>query len=51
MTKQSIIIADDLKDKCLNLTTLENERKQLREETLQWISLSALSKLRVAWGG
>jgi hypothetical protein len=51
MTKQSIIKADDLQDRCLNLTALENDRKQLREETLEWISISALSKLRVAWGG
>lgn len=51
MTKQSIIKADDLLDRCLNLTALENDRKRLREETLEWISISALSKLRVAWGG
>jgi hypothetical protein len=51
MAKQSIIKADDLQDKRLNLTALENDRKQLREETLEWLSISALSKLRVAWGG
>ena len=51
MTKQSIIKADDLQDRSLNLTALENDRKRLREETLDWISISALSKLRVAWGG
>ena len=34
----------------MKMTALENERKQQREETLKWISTSALSKFRSAWG-
>jgi hypothetical protein len=49
MNSQSAIKADDLNGKHLNMTALENERKMQREETLRWISVSALSKLRVLW--
>ena len=34
----------------LNMTALENERKRQKEETLRWISDSALSRFRNAWG-
>ena len=51
MNTQSIIDSNDVHGKFMDMTALEKERKQLREETLEWISLSALSKLRVAWGG
>jgi len=44
----STVKTDNLNDK--NVAALENERKQLREETLKWISVAALSRLRLAWG-
>ena len=50
MNNQPIITTDDLTSNYLDMAAMENERKQLREETLEWISLSALSRLRVAWG-
>ncbi len=49
MKSQSAIKAEDLNGKYLNMTALENEVKLQREETLRWISVSALSKLRVVW--
>ena len=49
MKGQSNIKADDLNRKYLSMTALLNERQQQREKTLQWISVSALSKLRLAW--
>ena len=41
--------ADDLNSKDSGVTALQNERQQLRDETLTWISVFALSKLRLAW--
>jgi hypothetical protein len=48
MKSLSAVRTGDMNDK--NVVTLENERKQLREETLKWISVSALSRLRLVWG-
>ena len=50
MNNQLIITTNDLNGKHLDMAAMENEQKQLRAETLEWISLSALSRLRVAWG-
>jgi len=50
MNKASNLHTDAPDSRYLNMTALENERKQQREETLKWISTSALSKLRSAWG-
>ena len=33
----------------LSMTVLEFERKRQREQTLQWISIHALQKLRKTW--
>ncbi len=49
MQGQSNIKADDLNSKYLSTNALQNERQQQREETLKWISVFALSKLRLAW--
>jgi hypothetical protein len=49
MKSQSAVKADDLNGKYLNMTALEIERKHQREETLKWISASALSRLRHVW--
>ena len=49
MKGQTNIKADDLNSKHLSMTALPNERQVQREKTLQWISVSALSKLRLAW--
>jgi len=49
MKSQYAMKADDLNGKYLNMAALENERKLQREETLEWISVSALSKLRHVW--
>ena len=50
MKRKSVIKADDLSGKHSNRAEPENERKQQREETLEWISLTALSRLRLVWG-
>ena len=41
--------AGDLNGKYFSMTALETERQQQREETLKWISNSAISTLRLAW--
>ncbi len=41
--------ADDLNSKDASMTALETDRQQVREETLRWISVSAISTLRLAW--
>jgi len=33
----------------LRMTALEYQRKRQREQTLQWISIHALQKLRKTW--
>ena len=50
MNSESNLQNHGLDSRYLKMTALENERKQQREETLKWISTSALSKLRSAWG-
>jgi len=49
MKGQSNIKADDLNRKFVRKSALANERQEQRERTLRWISVSALSKLRLAW--
>jgi len=49
MKNASVIQADNLPRNRPNNADLENERKQLREDTIAWISHSALSRLRLAW--
>lgn len=49
MKSQSNSKAGDLNGKCFSMTALEMERQQQREETLKWISNSAISTLRLAW--
>ena len=49
MNRQLTFKADDLNDQFTRRTALENERRQEREETLKWISVSALEKFRHAW--
>ena len=50
MKSQFAIKSGDLNANQAITTALEHERKQQREETLEWISVSALSKLRLVWG-
>ena len=50
MNNESNLQDHGFDNRYLKMTALENERKQQREETLKWISTSALSKLRSAWG-
>ena len=50
MKSHSVIKSHDLSANQAITAALENERKQQREETLEWISVSALSKLRLVWG-
>ena len=49
MRNQLTSKTDNLNDKIHVQTGLEKERQQEREETLRWISVSALSKFRHAW--
>lgn len=49
MKRKSNTKADDQNVKYSSMTALENERQQQRQETLEWISVFALSKLRLAW--
>ena len=49
MKGQSNTKADDLNSKYRTVTAQQSERLQRREETLKWIAVSALSKLRLAW--
>jgi hypothetical protein len=49
MRSQLTSKTDNLNDKIHVQTALEKERQQDREETLKWISVSALSKFRHAW--
>ena len=49
MKRKSNTKVDYQSGKYLSLTTLENDRQQQRQETLEWISIHALSKLRLAW--
>ena len=39
----------DLRGMFLTMTALEYERKRQREQTLQWISIHALQRLRKTW--
>ncbi len=48
MKSVSTVKTDDVNDK--SVAALEHERQQLREETLKWISVAALSRLRLVWG-
>lgn len=50
MNKQPIPNPGHQNSNFLNLAALEYERKRQKEETIRWISQSALSKLRHAWG-
>ena len=49
MNRQLTLKADDLNDEAGRRAVLEEERRQEREETLRWISVSALTKFRHAW--
>lgn len=49
MKRKSYTKADDRNGKYSSMTALENERQQQRKETLEWVSVHALSKLRLAW--
>ena len=49
MRNQLTSKADNLNDKIHVQTALEKERQHEREETLKWISVSALSSFRHAW--
>lgn len=49
MDRQLTSKADNLTEQNLNRNALENERRQEREETLKWITDSALDKFRHAW--
>ena len=49
MKNQSTSKSDKPETHFSKMTILENERKQQKEETLRWISDSALSKFRHAW--
>jgi len=51
MQIESAIEVEDQDTRNRSITTLENERKKSREETLRWISHYALSKVRLAWRG
>lgn len=48
MESVSAVKTEGVNDK--SVAALENERQQLREETLKWISVAALSRLRLVWG-
>jgi hypothetical protein len=39
----------DSREMFLSMAALECERKRQREQTLQWISIHALQKLRKTW--
>ena len=49
MKNPSVIQADHLTVNRPITAELENERQQLREDTIAWISQCALSRLRLAW--
>ena len=49
MDRQLTSKADNLTEQNLNRNALQNERRQEREETLKWITDSALDKFRHAW--
>ena len=49
MKSQSIVTADKPNGIHNYSSVLETERKQLKQETLNWISLSALAELRRTW--
>lgn len=49
MEKQFTAKPDKTNGEFSRMVVAENERKQQREETLKWISLSALAKFRQAW--
>ena len=49
MKSQSIVTADKPNGIYKYSSVLENERKQLKQETLKWISISALVELRHTW--
>ena len=49
MRNQLTSKTENLNDKIHVQTAFEKERRQEREETLRWISVSALSTLRHAW--
>ncbi len=49
MNTQHTLKANNLNEQFVKRTAVENERKHEREETLKWISDSALDKFRHAW--
>lgn len=49
MKQQSGIEADGLSGQSMGITNLENRCIQQREETLEWISVFAVSEIRRAW--
>ena len=49
MTHKSNIEVDTSTSSCPRLSGLEALRQQQREQTLEWVSLNALSTLRKTW--